>query len=175
MALTEKQKRFCDEYLIDLNATRAYKSVYTTVKNDAVAATNGGRLLKQEDAAAYIALRQGELRKKTEITQERVLEEYAKLAFFDPRRLFDADGKPLPVTELDEATAAAVAGLEVSDLFEGTGANRKAVGTVKKYKLADKKGALNSLAKHLGMFTEKVEHCGEISIELAEELKEWAK
>ena len=53
--MTEKQKRFCDEYLIDCNATRAYKTVYKNVKNDVVAATNGGRLLRNAEVQKYIA------------------------------------------------------------------------------------------------------------------------
>lgn len=53
--MTEKQKRFCDEYLIDCNATRAYKTVYKNVKSDVVAATNGGRLLRNAEVQNYIA------------------------------------------------------------------------------------------------------------------------
>lgn len=53
--MTEKQKRFCDEYLIDCNATRAYKTVYKNVKSDVVAATNGGRLLRNAEVQKYIA------------------------------------------------------------------------------------------------------------------------
>jgi phage terminase small subunit len=53
--VTEKQKRFCDEYLIDCNATRAYKTVYKNVKSDVVAATNGGRLLRNAEVQKYIA------------------------------------------------------------------------------------------------------------------------
>ena len=53
--MTEKQKRFCDEYLIDCNATRAYKTVYQNVKSDVVAATNGGRLLRNAEVQKYIA------------------------------------------------------------------------------------------------------------------------
>ena len=52
--MTEKQKIFADEYLIDLNATRAYKAAYPGIKNDVVAATNGGRLLRNAEVWAYI-------------------------------------------------------------------------------------------------------------------------
>ena len=52
--MTDKQKRFCDEYLIDCNATRAYKAAYPTIKSDVVAATNGGRLLRNAKVSAYI-------------------------------------------------------------------------------------------------------------------------
>lgn len=61
MALTEKQKIFADEYLIDLNATRAYKVAYPNIKKDTVAASNGGRLLRNAEIEKYI---QSELDKK---------------------------------------------------------------------------------------------------------------
>ena len=53
--MTEKQKRFCDEYLIDCNATRAYKTVYQNVKSDEVARKAGSRLLTNVDVKNYIA------------------------------------------------------------------------------------------------------------------------
>ena len=52
--LTEKQKRFCEEYLIDLNATRAYKVAYPKVKKDTVAQANGSRLLLNAMVKNYI-------------------------------------------------------------------------------------------------------------------------
>lgn len=52
--MTDKQKMFADEYLIDLNATRAYKAVYKSVKKDTVAATNGGRMLRNAEVKKYI-------------------------------------------------------------------------------------------------------------------------
>lgn len=52
--MTEKQKIFCDEYLKDLNATRAYKAAYPKVKKDTVAATNGGRMLRNAEVKNYI-------------------------------------------------------------------------------------------------------------------------
>lgn len=52
--MTTKQKIFADEYLVDLNATRAYKAAYPCVKKDTVAATNGGRLLRNAEVKKYI-------------------------------------------------------------------------------------------------------------------------
>ena len=52
--MTEKQKRFADEYLIDLNATRAYKAAYPATKCSSTAASNGSRLLKKPEVAQYI-------------------------------------------------------------------------------------------------------------------------
>lgn len=52
--MTEKQKLFADEYLIDLNGTRAYKKIYKNVKNDNVAAARASKLLKQKDIDEYL-------------------------------------------------------------------------------------------------------------------------
>ena len=79
--LTEKQRRFCDEYLIDLNATRAYKAAYLTVKKDETAAAAAARLLKNVKVKAYLEERIRERQKRTEITQDRVLREIAAIAF----------------------------------------------------------------------------------------------
>lgn len=155
--LTAKQKRFADEYLIDLNATRAYMAAYPSCKSENSAAVCASKLLRNAKAAGYIAERQKALQERTTITAERVLQEYARLAFLDPRRLFHDDGRPKNITELDDDTAAALAGLDVQEVFEGKGDDRVFVGYTKRYKLADKKGALDSIAKHLGMFIDKVE------------------
>ncbi len=52
--MTEKQKRFCDEYLIDLNGTRAYKAAYPSVKSDDTARTNASRLLTNANVREYL-------------------------------------------------------------------------------------------------------------------------
>lgn len=52
--MTEKQKRFADEYLIDLNATRAYKVAYPNVRKDTVAAVNASKLLRNTKVKIYI-------------------------------------------------------------------------------------------------------------------------
>lgn len=52
--MTDKQRKFCDEYLIDCNATRAYKVAYPNIKNDNVASAAGTRLLGNVNIKAYI-------------------------------------------------------------------------------------------------------------------------
>lgn len=52
--LTDKQIIFANEYLVDLNATRAYKKAYPNVKKDSVAAANGNRLLRNAKVKNYI-------------------------------------------------------------------------------------------------------------------------
>lgn len=72
--MTEKQKRFCDEYLIDCNATRAYKAVYRSIKSDVVAATNGGRLLRNAEVQKYISDQMEELHSEKTADAKEVME-----------------------------------------------------------------------------------------------------
>lgn len=96
--------------------------------------------------------RRAQVCSKLEISTERILQERARLSFFDVRKLFDSNGSPIPVHELDDDSAAAIAGLEVVEQFDGNGEDRKFVGYLKKYKLADKGASLTALEKHLGMY-----------------------
>lgn len=162
MALTPKQKIFADEYLIDLNATRAYKVAYPSCKKDEAAAVNGSKLLRNTKVAEYIQERMKEREKRTEITQDRVLQELEKLVLFDIRKLFDNNGKPVDISMLDDDTAACIAGLEVVDYFEGAGEEREFAGYVKKYKLTDKLRAIELMGRHLGMFKDKLELSGHV-------------
>lgn len=92
--MTEKQKVFADEYLIDLNATRAYKVAYPTVKNDDTAAAAATRMLRNVKVAEYIQERMQERQKRTEITQDRVLNELAAMAFADVAEAVEIRLKP---------------------------------------------------------------------------------
>ena len=108
MALTPKQKRFVAEYLVDLNATAAARRAgYSAKTADRIGPELLGKTCVSE--AIQQAIRERE--KRTEITQDMVLRETAKLAFFDIRNIFDKDGKPLDISKLDADTAAALEGL----------------------------------------------------------------
>jgi phage terminase small subunit len=160
--LAAKQKRFVDEYLIDLNATQAAIRAGYSQKT---AKSIGQENLTKPDIAAAIEIRMKEREKRTEITSDMVLTELAKIGFFDPRKLFHDDGKPKMITELDDNTASVISGLDVMEEFEGYGKDRVFVGYTKKYKLADKRAALVDIGKHLGMFVDRseVKHAGAIA------------
>ena len=79
--MTENQKIFADEYLIDFNATRAYKVAYPNVKKDETARANGSRMLTIANVRDYIEKRMADRQKRTEITQDMVVEELASIAF----------------------------------------------------------------------------------------------
>lgn len=74
MALTEKQKIFCDEYLINLNATRAYMVAYPNVKKESTAAQAGSRMLRNVKVQKYISERLEEIHNKKTADAQEVIE-----------------------------------------------------------------------------------------------------
>lgn len=71
--MTEKQKKFADEYLMDLNATRAYKAAYPSVKKDTVAAVNGCKMLRNTKVKTYIDEQLAKIHDERMATAENVL------------------------------------------------------------------------------------------------------
>lgn len=153
MALTPKQELFVKEFLIDLNATQAAIRCGYSKKT---AGQQGEQLLKKLEIAQAVRSAMEKRSGRLEITQDRVLLEYARIAFFDIRKLYREDGTLKAPGEWDDDSAAAVCGLEVLEEFEYSRGERELIGHVKKVKTVDKKGALDSVAKHLGMFRESV-------------------
>lgn len=154
-----RQEVFVREYLIDLNGTRAAIAAGYSEKGADVAAI---RMLGNARVQKLIAELTEQRLKRLDITADRVLGELARLAFVDPRKFFNDDGTAKPISQLDDDTAAALAGVEVFEEFEGSGENRKFAGYTKKFKIADKRGSLELLGKHLKLFTDKIEHGGQI-------------
>lgn len=161
--MTPKQQRFVEEYLIDCNATQAAIRAGYSPKT---ANEQGCRLLANVSISDAVAAGRAKLTKKAEITAERVIAELGKLAFLDIRKAFHEDGNLKPIHEIDDDTSAAISGLEVESIYGGRGEDRDNIGTIKKIKLSDKRGALDSLAKILGMVTDKldVKQAGELTI-----------
>lgn len=171
--LTARQRRFVEEYLVDLNATRAaIRSGYA----ESGARTEGARLLANADITDAIAAAQEIRSKRVRITQDQVLRELAKIGFADIRKVMrwtgtasqtevieELEGQPhggalkrsravstielLGSDEIDDDTAAAIS--EVSDTANGI-----------RIKFHDKKGALVDIGKHLGMFVDRHEYSG---------------
>ena len=154
MALTPKQSLFVREYLVDLNATQAaIRAGYS----EKTAGVIGQENLNKPYIKEAIQEAMDKRANKVEITADRVLEEIARLAFFDPRKFFNPDGSPIPIQDLDDNTAMALAGMDVMEEFEGSGSDRVFVGYTKKFKLTDKRASLELLGKHLKLFTDKTE------------------
>lgn len=160
--LTPKQRAFADEYLIDLNATQAATRAGYSEKT---ACEQGSRLLSNVKVKSYIEKRIKDREMRTEITQDRVLQELARIAFFDIRKLYTEDGSLKNPADLDDDTAAALAGIDVVEMQGGAqvsaeeGAQHVPMFT-KKTKAWDKKGALELAMRHLGMLKDKTEITG---------------
>lgn len=148
--ITDKQKIFADEYLIDLNATRAYRVAYPSVRKDEAAAVNGSKLLRNTKVAAYIQEQMNARQKRTEITQDRVIKELAAIAFAratDYATIENGQVKLKDTQQLTDIQIKAIAGIK--DGKFGV-----------EVKLNDKEKALEMLGRHLGMFKDKVEVTG---------------
>lgn len=153
--MTPKQAAFVQQYLVDKNATQAAIRAGYSAKT---ASSAGERLLRNVEIAKALERGMSDLAGRLGITAERVLLERSRLAFFDVRKLFREDGSPIPVNELDADAAAAIAGLEVAEIWEGGGEDRHFVGYLKKYKLASKDPSLAALEKYFGL-NEKAIRC----------------
>ena len=146
--LTEKQKRFVEEYLIDMNGARAARAAGYS---ESAARETASRLLKTPEVAQAIRKARESLSERTEITQDWVLQRWAAIADVDKRAFFDDAGRLRPVSEWTREMALAVDGLDVTET-EGEIAVK-----ISKLKLSSSKAALDSIARHLGMFKDKVE------------------
>lgn len=165
--LTEKQKLFCDEYLIDLNITRAYKAAYPSCKSDEAAASNGNRLIRNDKVKEYIAERIKEREQRTEITQDQVLKELAKIAFADITDFVEIVEETKEHTYVDEfgdfeTRKTSVKEVEIKTTKDIPQDKLGAIASIKQgangieIKTNDKVKALELLGKHLGMFTENL-------------------
>jgi len=145
--LTLKQKRFATEYCVDLNATAAYRRAgYNARGNSAEAAAS--RLLSNVKVQQAIQEKERSAAKRLEVNTENVLRATSALAFSDIRKLFNSDGSPKSIQELDDETAAAIQSIEIGQMMsEG-----KVIGRTCKIKLCDKNAAQERLFKHLGLF-----------------------
>lgn len=172
--MTDKQKRFCDEYLIDLNATQAaIRAGYS----EKTAAEQGARLLINVKVQEYIQERKDKRIKRTEITQDMVLKELAIIAFSnatDYARVVEKDamaeveGVMIPIHDA-EGNPIKYKTVEPILTEELTEEQKKALSVIKKgrdgfeVKPYDKVRALELLGKHLGMWTDKVEVNGKVN------------
>lgn len=137
--LTEKQKRFCEEYLIDLNATQAaIRAGYSEKTARTIAAQHLAKLNIQ----AYISELQKQQSKRTEITADRVLEELAAIAFSDRSKFSYVTNNGVrftPTEELSDSEKRSIA-----SIIDGKNGIE-----IKSY---DKLRALELIGKHIGMF-----------------------
>ena len=133
--LTLKQQRFVDEYLLDLNASRAAIRAGYSHRS---AGSIGEQNLKKPEIKAALEHSLAERRKRTLVSQVEILDQLAGIAFADPRKLFRADGTIKSPSEMTDDEMAGVASLIIRKGGRG-------------YRLVmhDKTAALETLLKHL--------------------------
>ncbi len=164
--LTAKQQKFIDEYLIDLNATRAYKAAYPKCKSDEAANAASSRLLRNVKVQEQITIEQQDIQDRTKITQDRVVQELAKIAFSNATDYIEVVTRPIKHRRFDEKIQDYV--YEEGDVYEQdiilkdtkqlTDDQKAAISSIKNTKhgiaieQCNKVEALHLLGQHLGMF-----------------------
>ena len=143
--MTAKQQRFCQNYLIDFNGTQAAIRAGYSKKT---AGYIGWQLLQKTLIQKEIQKNQQKIAEKIDVSVEKIVQEYVKIGFTDMRDYVEWGPRKFNLkvsSELTSEQAAAVSEVSIVKSRDG--------GSVK-IKLHDKKGALDSLGKHLGMFHE---------------------
>lgn len=151
--MTKKQKLFCEEYLVDLNATQAaIRAGYSS----ATAKDIGCENLAKPNIRAHIDRAMAERSKRTGVNADRVVRELAKIAFVNAADVINAKDATLR-DDASEDDTAAIQSVKVKTFGED--------GLEREIKMADKLKALELLGKHLGMFKDKVELSGGLDTE----------
>jgi phage terminase small subunit len=153
--LTPKQRRFVEEYLLDLNAgAAARRAGYSST-------TVAGLPAVKEAIQAEMDARSV----RTHVRLDKVLIELQRLALFDPAVLFDPKtGLLKPINEIPEDARRAIASIETDELFEGFGEERTQIGVTRKVKLLDRNSALDKLMRHLGAYKDRLELTGNVTL-----------
>lgn len=164
MALTPKQQRFVEEYLVDLNASAAARRAGYSERT---AGSIGDENLKKPEIKAALQAAQADRARQTGISAERVLTEYRDLAFGDVRDVFMNVGEGLrirPVSEWPESLGRSISSIKIKQSLEkrrdDAGNDRFEPMEVVEFKLHSKQAALHDLAQHLGLLKELHEHTG---------------
>jgi phage terminase small subunit len=151
--ITPKMERFISEYLKDLNGQAAAKRAGYSVRT---AGQIARRILDNEEVQKRLKKKLNRQTRKADVTVERVLNEYAAIAFASPMHYMQVDekGPYVDLEDLPEDYAAALSELSFEEVYIGKGPRRKKVRRCR-FKLHNKTAALDSLGKYLEMFKDK--------------------
>lgn len=149
--LTEKQKRFTEEYLIDLNATQAaIRAGYSVKTADKI----GHQLLEKTRVSEEISKAMAKRSKRTGINQDRIVMELARIAFLNIEDVVNPDDASIkPDASSDDLACIQSVKVKTMNTDKGTSTEREV-------KVNDKLKALELLGRHMGMFKDKVELSG---------------
>ncbi len=157
MALNDKQELFCQEYLVDLNATKAaIRAGYS----EASAAAIGHENLTKPEISARVAELKAERMEATKVDAQWVLRRLVNEAEADVADLYDdVTGALKPPHEWPEIwRKGLVAGIEVDAIGKGD----DAIGTTTKIKLSDRIKRIELIGKHIDImaFATRIEATG---------------
>lgn len=144
-----KHRRFCEEYIIDLDGTAAAIRAKYSAKRAKVTASE---LLKRQDVKDYLSQVQKKVADKLEFSAIGVLDQLKKIVFNDPRKFFDEHGNMIPIKDLPDDCAAALSSIEINEEFQTVNNVKIFTGYTKKIKFWDKNAAVDKAMKHLGLF-----------------------
>ena len=147
--LTPLQERFCNEYVIDLNATQALIRAGSKAKYPEAIAF---RMVKKSQVQRRITALKAVGAKRAGVDQDKVVGAFAEVGFLDPGEMLDDQDNLLPIRQMPLAVRRAIAGFDVEEIYAGRGEEREKIGRVKKIRLCNKNDALDKLAKWLGLF-----------------------
>jgi phage terminase small subunit len=150
-ASDDRYRTFVSAY-VD-NGGNATKAAIAAGYSEATAYSQGSRLLKRPEIAEMIAEKVERHLADLDYSARRTLEENARIAYADPRRLFNEQGRMLKFSELDENTARAVASFEMKD------------GRLHKVKFHDKGSAIDRFFRHHALYRDKLEIGGKLTLE----------
>lgn len=158
MGLNDRQRRFVEEYLKDLNATQAaIRAGYS----ERSARQYGESLLSKPAIQAAVAEAQEARAKRVEVDQDYVLQRLIEIDQMDVLDILNDDMSLKPVSNWPRVWRQYLSGFDLAEMFEGRGEDRDIVGILKKIKWPDKVRNLELLGRHFGMFPSKVEHTGQ--------------
>lgn len=147
MALTKKQRLFVDEYLIDLNATQAaIRAGYSTRRATEI----GYQLLQRPEVAQAIQAALAERSKRTEVEADYVIRRLREIDEMDVLDILEDDGSFRSIRDWPRAWRQFLSGIEIAELFEGRGDDRRIAGVLRKVKWPDKLRNLELLSRHVG-------------------------
>ncbi|HFT1758551.1 TPA: terminase small subunit [Pseudomonas aeruginosa] len=147
MALTKKQRLFVDEYLIDLNATQAaIRAGYSTRRATEI----GYQLLQRPEVAQAIQAAMAERSKRTEVEADYVIRRLREIDEMDVLDILEDDGSFRSIRDWPKAWRQFLSGIEIAELFEGRGDDRRIAGVLRKVKWPDKLRNLELLSRHVG-------------------------
>lgn len=161
--MTNKQKRFVEEYLIDLNATQAAIRAGYRVSKTKSASEIGAQLLKNTQVSAAIEKAMAERSRRTGINQDRVLNELARIAFVNPKNVIDPKDASVRANASDDDLAS-IQSIKVK-MMDG----EKGTSVEREVKLNDKLKALEMIGRHLGIWNDKVDINGTIPVVISGE------